>query len=542
MDLKHLKNAWLNVVRSLAINNLSRVGVAITTSSLVSFAILEVSMMAGGLRNPYVGMITYLGIPSLFVLGLLLIPLSWWLEARRRKCSIKALLWENFDRRLLERRARGALAVRVLVVMTVLNVAFVTVMGLGAVRHMDEAEFCGTTCHSVMGPEWAVYQGSPHARVLCVHCHIGEGMGALIDAKLNGAWQMVAMTLGIYERPIPTPVHNLRPARYTCEKCHWPALFHGNQFRNVVHYQEDETSTPRHTTLMMKVGSGEPGQASGSHWHVASNNQVRYSSLDNEGETIVWVDMRQPDGSFRRFTNTKLTAEEAGRGGPEHVMDCVDCHNRATHVFELPASAVDTRIHQGLISRDLPFIKREALAALTREYPDREAALAGIASSIRDFYKQHYPALSASRSAAVDSAVAALQEIHRRNIHPDMRVTWGSYPNHLGHDDKTGGCFRCHNRDMVDVEGKAIRDDCVLCHSILANEEPEPYLYLFRPDEYAPRETREMQRYLRKEFWDYTRDAVQQGALPNQSAPTWFNQVAGQEGVGGALEGGGAEN
>jgi hypothetical protein len=51
-----------------------------------------------------------------------------------------------------------------------------------------------------------------------------------------------------------------------------------------------------------------------------------------------------------------------------------------------------------------------------------------------------------------------------------------------------------------------------------------------------------MQRYLRKEFWDYTRDAVQQGALPNQSAPAWFNQVAGQEGVGGALEGGGAEN
>ena len=529
MDLRTLKNLWLNVLRSLAVNNLSRVGVGITTSAFVSFLFLELSMWTGILRNPYVGMITYLGIPALFLLGLMLIPLSWWLESRRRGCTVKALLVQHFDRRLLERRTRGAYAVRVLVVMSIANVGFISMVGFQAAKHMDEAEFCGTTCHSVMGPEWAVYQGSPHAHVLCVHCHIGEGVGALVDAKLNGAWQMIALAFGIYERPIPTPVHNLRPARFTCEKCHWPALFHGNQFKNIVHYGEDEISTPRYTTLMMKIGSGEAGDAHGSHWHVAANNQVSYSSVDNEGEHIVRVDMRLPDGSIRRYHNRALAPADTARGGEDHVMDCVDCHNRATHVFEQPAAAVDSRIHQGLISRDLPWIKRQALASLLKVYPDQQAAMDGIADGIRGYYKQEYPALASARATALDSAVTAVQEIHRRNIHPAMKVTWGSYPNHLGHDAKTGGCFRCHNRDMVDASGQAIPDDCVLCHSILSNDEPEPYLYLFRPDEYAPRETREMQRFLRKEFWDYTRDAVVKGARPNQLPPAWFDENVNAE-------------
>jgi hypothetical protein len=529
MNLVYFRNIWLAVLRSLAINNISRAGVAITTSAFVSFFFFEISMLTGVLHNPYVGMITYLGIPMLFILGLMLIPISWVWEARRRKCSIKALLWERFDRRMLERRARGALALRVLVIMSFVNVGFISVVGFQAAKHMDESEFCGTTCHTVMGPEWAVYQGSPHARVQCVHCHIGEGVGALVDAKLNGAWQMIALSLGIYERPIPTPVHNLRPARFTCEKCHWPALFHGNQFKNIVHYEEDESSTPRHTTLMMKTGSGEPGHEHGSHWHVSPSNQVHYASLDDKGETMVWVDMRLPDGGVRRYHNKSLSKADAERAGLTHTMDCVDCHNRATHVFELPAVAVDQRIRLGLISRDLPYIKRQALAALVQAYPDRDAAMTGIDASIRGFYHQEYPELAVARATALDSAVTTVQAIHRRNIHPDMKVVWGSYPNHLGHGSTSGGCFRCHNQDMVDDSGAGIPDDCVLCHSILSNDEPEPYLYLFRPDEYAPRETQEMQRFLRTEFWEYTRDAVEKGARPNQSPPDWFNKAAGRE-------------
>ena len=112
-------------------------------------------------------------------------------------------------------------------------------------QFMDEPEFCGTACHSVMNPEWVTYQQSPHARVKCVECHVGEGVGALIDSKLNGMWQMVSVTFDLLERPIPTPVHQLRPARETCEKCHWPDKFYGSRLKTVARYARDADDDER---------------------------------------------------------------------------------------------------------------------------------------------------------------------------------------------------------------------------------------------------------------------------------------------------------
>lgn len=527
-----LKQIWTAFLRGLTINRLSRTGVVLTTSAVVSFILFEVASMAGMVQNAYLGMLTYLGLPGLFVGGLMLIPFSWWWESRKSGKSIRTLLSENFDENLTQRRALGALAVRTMVLLTVGNVAFISLVGVRAMHFMDQAKFCGTACHSVMGPEWAVYQGSPHARVQCVHCHIGEGLGALVDAKINGAWQLISVAFNLYERPIPTPVHNLRPARFTCEKCHWPALFHGDRINDIIRYQEDEASTPHYTTLMMKIGSGQAGRAQGSHWHVSRSNEVRYASVGGDGEVMEWVDMKQPDGSYRRYRNQKLKEGAAhGEGSEDHTrtMDCVDCHNRATHVFEEPAKAVDLRMQQGLISRDLPWVKRQALAGLTGKYADEAAAMAGIQASLAGFYQKEYPQVAAGKAELVKQAVEAVQAIYKRNIHHNMNVTWGSYPNHLGHDQKSGGCFRCHNREMVDEQGHSIPDDCTLCHSILANDEAEPYLYLFRPDEYAPRETREMQRYLRSEFWDYTRDPQRGDSTASSMPGEWQGADAGAD-------------
>lgn len=493
---------WIrHLFSGLSADRLSRTGVIVTTSAAVSFVLLEGASLIGAFHNAYAGLVTYLALPALFVIGLLLIPLSWLLQMRRRKQGLREVLHERFGGPALEASPFGALLVRSLLLLTGANVIFVTFAGTQAIHYMDSAEFCGTTCHQVMGPEWAAYQHSPHARVPCVSCHIGEGLDALVRAKLNGAWQVVSMAFGVYERPIPTPVHGLRPARETCEKCHWPTLWHGNRISNFTHFRSDSVSTPRYTTLLMKIGSGEAGQESGSHWHVAASNEVRFASVRDEVEEILWVESRQKDGSLKRYRNKRLTAEDSLTATLVRTMDCIDCHNRATHVFEDPSAAVDERMRLGLIDRTLPFAKATALGALLGSYGDREAANRGISDHVRGEYARLDSSVLVERAAAVDSMIATTIAIHERNVHPQMNVQWGSYPNHLGHRDG-GGCFRCHDRDMVDEAGESIPFDCTLCHSILADDEDQPFKYLATPDEYAPRATREMWKYLRNEFWE----------------------------------------
>ncbi|MDP8228939.1 MAG: NapC/NirT family cytochrome c, partial [Candidatus Electryoneaceae bacterium] len=378
-------------------------------------------------------------------------------------------------------------------------------------HYMDQPFFCGTACHSVMDPEWVTYRQSPHARVSCVDCHVGEGVGALIDSKINGTWQMISVTFDLLERPIPTPVHTLRPARETCEKCHWPELFHGNRIKQLFHYGLDEESTRNYTTLLMKIGSGREGFGTGVHWHISSANEVRYASMDDEHEKMIWVDVRQDDGGYKRYRNKSLNAVK-----PPHLtagvdessfrtMDCVDCHNRATHIYEAPEPAIDDRIRQGSIDRSLPFIKKRMLGALINGYPDRDVAAAMIDAHIRGYYEREYPVLAGSMSNEIDAAVKTTQDIYNRNIHTGMNITWNSYPSHLGHQN-TEGCFRCHNLNMVDDDVVSISMDCTLCHSILAVEESHPYEYLFPVNEDSTNVNREMHRYLQNEFYEFTGD------------------------------------
>ena len=325
---------------------------------------------------------------------------------------------------------------------------------------------------------------------------MGEGVGALIDSKINGTWQMISVTFELYKRPIPAPVHQLRPARETCEKCHWPAKFHGTRLKTIVRYQMDKNNTPKYTTLNLKVGSGEDsGQASGIHWHIASQNEVRYATIDDRREKILWVEVKQPDGSYKRYHNRRY-----GRETPVHeerVLDCIDCHNRATHIYELPDKAIDRRFNEGLLPRTLPYLKREALAALTRNYPDKASGIDGIAEHLTNFYKHYDPELAGERLSVIDSAITVVQEIYRRNIHPSMNVTWGSYPNHIGHETDLG-CFRCHNLDMVDDTGNNVLNECTTCHSILAFQQDEPFANLL-PVKKGEREGA-MHEYLREEF------------------------------------------
>jgi hypothetical protein len=157
-------------------------------------------------------------------------------------------------------------------------------------------------------------------------------------------------------------------------------------------------------------------------------------------------------------------------------MDCVDCHNRPTHVYREPARELDDALVDRRIDPALPYVRREGLKALSVEYPSHEAARAGIAKAIADFYATAYPQLAAEKKDAVSAAGKALGDIWAWNVFPSMNVKWGTYVNHIGHPEMSAeiGCFRCHDEQHATADGRTISQECSTCHSLLAQEEKDP--------------------------------------------------------------------
>jgi hypothetical protein len=340
---------------------------------------------------------------------------------------------------------------------------------------MDSNQFCGLTCHKVMAPEYTAFLDSPHSRVGCVQCHIGPGAGWFVKAKLSGVRQLVAVARESYSRPIPSPVHDLRPARDTCEQCHWPQKFVGDKFLVRTKYADDEKNTPSTTVLVLKVGGRTGSGSVGIHGrHLDQEERISYVSTDGRRELIPKVTYRDDDGKLVDFVSedVKATPADLARGETRN-MDCLDCHNRPSHTFELPERAVDRAINERRVSRELPFVKKKAIELLRREYPDRATAEKQIADGLIDFYRTGYPEVFRQRRAAVEAASVAVKGIYLRNVFPSMKVTWGTHPNHIGHEDFLG-CFRCHDESHKASDGRTITQDCSACHTILAQDETNP--------------------------------------------------------------------
>ena len=441
-------------------------GAVLTTASgflVLSFFALS---MAGLEEAPYVGILVYLVLPALFVVGLVLIPLGMFLERRRlRRAGPQPLPVLDLNERPTRRR------VLLFAALTSANVLILAGASWKGVGVMDKAAFCGS-CHKVMDPEFTAYSHSPHSRVACVQCHIGPGASWFVKSKLSGAWQVVSVTFNLYPRPIPTPVRNLRPSRDTCEQCHWPTRFVGDRLKVITHHADDEKSSAKQTVLLMHVGGGAQGR--GIHWHVSSGVAIRYLA-DPKRETVQTVEITRPDGKVERFE----AQPEAGAAPPDpsklvwRTMDCVDCHNRPTHQFRSAAFEVDAAIGAQRIDASLPFAKREALKAITASYPDRAAAAKGIEAALATFYEKEYPAVWSAKKEAVSAAAAALAEAWGRNVWPEMNIGWGTYKSLLGHEDTTG-CWRCHDEKHASKDGKTITQDCDTCHAVLADSEENP--------------------------------------------------------------------
>jgi hypothetical protein len=335
-------------------------------------------------------------------------------------------------------------------------------------HYTESTAFCGQTCHVPMEPEFTAHQDSAHARVPCAECHVGQGAGWYVRSKLSGARQLLAVATGNYSRPVPTPIAHLRPARDTCETCHWPEKFFGAKLLQLPHFRYDEANTAEQVTLTLKTGGGSRahGKSQGIHWHMVVDNVVTYAALDEKLQVIPWVKVRRSNGSEAVYVARDRKVPQAKLDSlPRRTMDCMDCHNRPAHTFPTPDSGIDQALLKGQIPRDLPWVKKVTVEALFREYRDRPSAHAAIKSAIVQFYRDKYPDVFQNRRKDIDRTVAVTTAVWNRGVFPDMLVDWRTYPVNIGHR-YWAGCFRCHDGQHVASDGKVLGNDCgTTCHT-----------------------------------------------------------------------------
>lgn len=362
------------------------------------------------------------------------------------------------------------------VFLTCVNLMVFSLLAYRGYHYMESVGFCGQFCHSVMTPEFTAYSNSPHSRVTCVECHIGSGAQWFVKSKISGIRQLAAVALQDYPTPIKTPVHGLRPARDTCEECHRPEMFHGDKLVVKEKFLPDEKTTNLKTVMMVKVGSAGDRTVSshGIHWHVAPENRITYKATDHSRTIIPEVVLHRTDGTeivFRSDDADQLLADNE-KSIELREMDCIDCHNRPTHIYLDPDQALDQKILNGKIPRELPFIKREALKLIKGEYTSQQEARTAIASGLHAWYQEHYPE---QLEKLLPQAIQGVQAAYQENVFPSMKIGWGTYKSQLGHGPEFDlGCARCHDDNHSSKSGETISSDCNTCHSILAEEEQNP--------------------------------------------------------------------
>jgi hypothetical protein len=459
-------------------HRISLMGSLIALIAALLNVILFSMQMAGFQGSAYLGILTYLLLPTLLVFGLVLIPVG---VMRRRKFAALAAEHHEAPPRLPifdlnDQHTRGVVFATIVIGLAAsVILAGATYKG---VEVMDSVAFCGTVCHTVMQPEYTAFKRGPHSHLRCADCHIGPGADWFVKSKISGSWQLVSVAFHLYPRPIPDPVHSLRPARETCEECHWPTRHIGDKLVVRTHFAEDETNTETKTVLLMKVGGQEGTETTGIHWHVSPNVRIRFLS-DPTRQKIYDVVVTTDGNKVKTFRiKDKPTGPTEWR-----LMDCIDCHNRPAHMFKTASQEIDDALSVGTIDKSLPYIKREGLRVLNEKYPSQEAARTAIAKEVEAFYRTSYPNLAASKAGAIAVAGKALGNIYDWNVFPKMNVTWGTYRSNIGHE-QAPGCRRCHDRKHVASDGTKIPTSCNLCHTVLADHEqnPEVLKHLTTPD------------------------------------------------------------
>ncbi|MFN7963963.1 MAG: cytochrome C [Thermoanaerobaculia bacterium] len=454
---------FAGLIRAVSRHPLSAFGAAIVTASgtlLVSLLVLE---LAGWPAGPYMGLITLLVLPAFFLVGLALIPVGIQLDRRRRARAAAegqeppALPVIDFNRPRTRNLMLG------LVALTATNVVILSAVTFRGLKTMESREFCANACHTVMEPEGTAHLRFAHAQVPCVGCHIGPGASSFLKAKLNGTRQLALVTFGGYHRPVPVPVEGFRKASEICSECHSvDATFKADRLKVIEKFAEDEANTSTKTVLLLRHTI---------HWHARPDVQIRFETNASR-DKVGAIEVTTADGKVKRFKAPEATAAEL-KGAAWRTMDCLDCHNRPAHTFRTAEKELDLAFSQGRLDRSLPSLRQEGMKLITAEYPSAAAAHQTIGTELATFYREKYPDKAAEQAAKIQEAAKELGDLWAANVFPAMKVSWGTYPTHLGHDSSPG-CFRCHDDEHATEDGTTLSQDCSFCHGVGAMDEEKP--------------------------------------------------------------------
>lgn len=416
----------------------------------------------------YLGLFSYIILPVFLVIGLILIPIGT-VRKMRRDRDQEVQREHKFPIVNLNDPSQRNI-VFIFVIGTAIFLLFTALGSYEAFHYTESNEFCGTLCHKVMEPEYTTYHNSAHARVNCVECHVGSGASWYVKSKLSGLYQVYSVLAKAYPTPIETPIHNLRPAQETCEKCHWPQKFYDPKYITKKHYLADEENTEWNIQMLMKIGPQHSalGQTEGIHWHINPDVKIEYKTVSWKRDTIVevkYTDLKT--GKTRTYHDADFDDVKLASNSQTRTMDCLDCHNRPSHNYLPPTRFVDDYITAGKISKDIPEIKSIAMGILYKDFPTTDSAMDYISEKINSYYSKHYEDFYTANRAKIDTAIAAIETGFKNNIFPFMKARWKAYPNYLGHMESMG-CYRCHNNNFKSEDGHVISRDCKMCHLIKA--------------------------------------------------------------------------
>ncbi|MDO9067246.1 MAG: hypothetical protein Q7W05_02180 [Deltaproteobacteria bacterium] len=466
--MNRIGELFSRLTKSIARSKMALAGGAIAS---VLFPMLFVSVvldLVGWVENPYFSFLLYLALTPLLIIAIILTTAGIYHSRGENRYS-----FESFKDHLTtpERYRKIRLHAYCYTIFASSFLFFLGIVAVSSQRYSASTSFCANFCHKVMAPAYITYKNSPHSQVPCVACHAGKNSPWLVRRQLTGLHQLYVALTDSYARPLKTPVNHLRPSRETCEQCHWPDKFHGHRLRLIDKFLDDETNSHMQTAILMKIGSG--GQlgrpAQGIHWHTSKQHRLYFEATDEERREITRVILIMPDGSSTTYFKNGIPQPEDG--GKKRLMDCIDCHNRPTHFLLSPDRALNDKLLTGQIPAELPYIKRVALKAITRDYKNTSEAHDSIAAQLRQWYAVNLPELPENQRLLIDQAIKGTQQAYSENIFPDMNVRWDTYPDFIGHRQNSG-CFRCHDGSFKSSDGTTISHDCKLCHLMMAESVP----------------------------------------------------------------------